>query len=79
MFDHRRFLVENFGNAPGLVALLRAYDGPIPKDDTAYKWFQRGSIPADWLAILLAYLEIDRGAPVSTVQYLTEIRDEPGV
>lgn len=49
---------------------MRAYDAPLPKSTRVEKWFQRESIPADWFAILLAYLEIDRGKPVSLVVYL---------
>lgn len=69
-FRAKQFLVENFGNVQGVVSFLRAYDAPLPKSTRVEKWFQRESIPADWFALLLAYLEIDRGKPVSLTAYL---------
>lgn len=69
-FRTKQFLVENFQTVNGLVSFLRAYDAPLPKPTRVEKWFQRESIPAEWFAILLTYLEIDRGAPVSLTAYL---------
>lgn len=64
------FLSERFRNPPGLLAFLNAYDAPMPKPATVDKWFQRASVPSEWLVVLLAYLEIDNGAPISLVRYL---------
>lgn len=70
MFDAKRFLVELFGSVQGLLSFLRAYDAPLPRASAVEKWFWRGSIPSDWLPVLLAYLELDRGAPISLTAYL---------
>lgn len=70
MFDARRFLIDCFKTPVGLIAFLRAYNADLPSEETARKWFQRGSVPSDWFAYLLAYLEMDRGAPVSLSAYL---------
>lgn len=69
-FRTKQFLVENFQNTPGLVNFLRAYGAALPKSTRVEKWFQRESIPAEWFAVLLAYLEIDRGGPISLTAYL---------
>ena len=68
--DGRRFLVEMFGSVQGLLSFLRAYDAPTPGQSAVEKWFERDRVPADWLPILLAYLEVDRGGPVSLHNYL---------
>lgn len=70
MFRTRQFLVEMFGNPQGVVSFLRAYDVDAPDAATVQKWFARESVPASWLPVLLAYLEIDRGDPVSLVSYI---------
>lgn len=70
MFRSKAFLADHFGNAQGVLAFLRAYNGPTPTDAAVLKWFQRGSVPGDWLTVLLCYLELDRGSPVSLVAYL---------
>lgn len=70
MFKHRKFLIEMFGSPQGLLSFLRAYDAKLPGVFAVEKWFKRESVPADWLPILLVYLEIDQGAPVSLSAYL---------
>lgn len=69
MFEAKRFLTDKFGSAGGVVALLGAYGADVPNRAAVDKWFQRGSIPADWLAVLLAFLEIEDG-PVSMINYV---------
>ena len=69
-FRTKIFLVENFQTVQGLLAFLRAYNAPMPNMKTVEKWFQRQSVPSEWFAVLLAYLEIDRGGPVSLIKYL---------
>lgn len=69
-FRTKDFLVENFQTVQGLLAFLRAYNAPLPNMKTVEKWFQRQSVPSEWLPVLLAYLEIDRGGPISLVAYL---------
>lgn len=70
MFNTKQFLVEMFGNPQGLLSFLRSYDAPLPGAAAVDKWFQRGSVPSDWLPILLAYIELDRGEPVRLSSYL---------
>lgn len=70
MFETKRFLVENFGSTQGLLAFLRAYGVAAPNDSTVGKWFSRASVPSEWLPLLLGYLEIDRGQPVSLIAYI---------
>ena len=72
MFQTRRFLVDYFGNPPGLLSFLRAYQAPMPNQAAADKWFQRASVPSEWLPVVLSYLEIDNGSPVSLIPYLGE-------
>jgi hypothetical protein len=69
-FRTKKFLDDNFQTVQGLLAFLRAYSAPMPNLKTVEKWFQRQSIPSEWLPVLLAYLEIDRGGPISLVAYL---------
>lgn len=70
MFQTRLFLQEKFGNPAGLLAFLNAYRAPSPNPAAAEKWFQRASVPSDWLPVVLSYLEIDNGAPISLIPYL---------
>ena len=70
MFDTRRFLQHYFCNAPGLVAFVTAFGHTPPSATAAEKWFQRNSIPSEWLPVLLALLELDNGEPVRLVGYL---------
>ncbi|AKR54370.1 hypothetical protein XM25_00830 [Devosia sp. H5989] len=53
-----------------MLAFLGAYKAPAPKAAAVEKWFQRASVPSDWLPMLLAYLEIDYGGPVRLAPYL---------
>ena len=70
VFHTKRFLVDNFATVQGLISFLRAYGVALPKFSAVEKWFQRESIPSDWLPVLLAYLELDQGKPVSLTPYL---------
>lgn len=72
MFKTKQFLVELFGTPQGVVAFLGAYGAELPGLFAVEKWFKRESVPSDWLVILLAYLEIEQGAPVSLKKYLGE-------
>lgn len=70
MFRTKQFLADHFHSVQGVVSFLGAYDAPLPKAPAVQKWFERGSIPSDWLPVLLCYLEIENGAPVSLKVYL---------
>lgn len=70
MFDFRRFLVDAFNNPRGLLSFLQAYGIDHLGLTTIDKWFQRGSIPSTWFALVLAYVELDQGQPQSISKYL---------
>lgn len=70
MFDNLRFLTEQFGNADAVIGLANHFNVDVPAKDTLRKWFERGSIPSDWWPVVLALLEMDRGAPVSVLDYM---------
>ena len=70
MFNVDQFLKDKFRDAQGLVAFLQAYGAEAPALGTVIKWFQRSSVPGDWLPVLLAYVELDEGQPVSLIKYL---------
>ncbi len=71
-FKTKQFLVEVFGSPQGVLSFLRAYDAPLPGLFAVEKWFKRESVPSDWLVLLLAYTEIEQGAPFSLRKYLGE-------
>lgn len=70
MFRAKEFLIKSFGNPQGLMSFLRAYNVAAPELAAVQKWFTRGSVPAAWLPVLLAYLEVDRGGPVSLISFI---------
>lgn len=71
VFDTKKFLETHFQSAAKLIAFLKAYDCPtIPSEEAVGKWFQRRSIPGEWFPLLVAYIEIENGAPVSLRGYL---------
>jgi hypothetical protein len=70
VFRTKQFLVDHFQTVQGVVSFLGAYDAPLPNAAAVQKWFERGSIPSDWLPLLLCYLEIENGTPVSLRGYV---------
>lgn len=70
MFNTTQFLKDNFTSAPVLVATLESYRFTPPNLEAVKKWFSRGSVPGDWLAVLLSILEFEEGAPVSVIKYM---------
>ena len=69
-FNHRKFLVDHWGNPVELFRFLQSYGYKEVKQQTVNAWFRRGSTPSDWFPVLTALLELDRGKPVSTAEYL---------
>lgn len=69
-FDFRGFLRRYFKTPAGVVSFLRAYGASLPEEEAVRKWFSRGAVPADWFAVLLAYVEIDEGAPPRLAPFL---------
>jgi hypothetical protein len=70
VFDTRRFLADKFKTPASLISFVKAYGVAPPKEAATAKWFQRGSVPSEWFAVLLAVLELDDGRPVSVAGYL---------
>jgi len=70
-FSTRKFLSDMFPDRAGIQGLLRAYGvKDVPSDAAIQKWFLRGSVPADWFALLLVYLELEQGEPVRLARYM---------
>lgn len=70
MFDARRFLKDHYSNAQHTATSLRRYGFPV-SSAAATKWFQRGSVPGLWLAVLIAIKEIETGSAVRVAGYLS--------
>jgi hypothetical protein len=70
VFNHKKFLKDNFHSPIKLVSFLTAYGADTPELAAVYKWFSRGTVPSDWFAVLLAYLELENGNPVRLHPYL---------
>ena len=70
MFDSHSFLTRELVGPQNVLALFSAYRIRVPKVSTVEKWFQRKSVPGEWLALLLCVLEIERGEPVRLAKYL---------
>ena len=69
MFNAREFLSDHFTDADGVVGLLGKHGAHIPQREAARKWFERGSLPADWIPVLFFTLEREYGAPISLARY----------
>jgi hypothetical protein len=70
MFDVERFLRCYFRTPAELASFVRAYGLEPPAAATVDKWFRRASIPGKWFPVLLAFIELDRGAPVSLAPFV---------
>lgn len=70
MFDAVKFLEDNFLSPNVVYAILTNYKLPAPPTDTIRKWFARGSIPAEWLPVLICCLELENGAPIFLAKYI---------
>lgn len=70
MFDSHSFLTRELVGPQSVLALFSAYRLRVPKVSTVEKWFQRKSVPGEWLAVLLCLLELERGEPVRLAKYL---------
>lgn len=46
-------IVKHFGGRQGLLRALYSHGYAAPNSETIKKWETRGSIPGDWLAVLL--------------------------
>lgn len=58
----RDFLDQQFGNPDALLALLAKYsNSSLPTRPAVVKWFSRGSVPGEWLFVLLIVLYRENG------------------
>lgn len=71
MIDAKAFIQNNFQTPANVSVRLKSHGLPAPKLAAVEKWLQRGSIPSEWLPLLMYVLEIENGKPVSIVTYLT--------
>lgn len=69
MFDGKKFLSENYHTPQHVKTVLGQYGLPVSLA-AAEKWWQRASVPGNWLAVLIAIKEIETGHPVSIARYL---------
>lgn len=71
MFDFSAFLKDMFPDRASVGTFLRAYGvKDTPTDMAIQKWYLRRSVPAEWFATLLAYLEIEHGEPIRLGRYI---------
>ena len=68
-FDTKAFLKANWPDAPHMRGWLRVYGIEI-ENQACYKQWLRESIPAEQFALMLALLELERGAPVSLKDFI---------
>lgn len=71
MFNAAKFLQDRFTTPDGVIGLFHAYGLEYPNREQVRKWFERSSIPSEWLPLLLTLLELDMGEPVRLAQYLS--------
>jgi hypothetical protein len=69
MFSMRKFLSAHWPDERQLVRFVAVYGVEPPKRMTARKWYDRESIPAVWFATLVMLLELDRGRPISLLEF----------
>lgn len=72
MFDGREFLRHEFGSPQGVLDLFDNYGLNGPEFATVRKWWDRSSVPGEWLARCLQLLEIEHGGPVSLARYVKQ-------
>jgi len=71
VFDTQRFLNDQIGEPTKMEPLFRAYGMEAPRFEAVRKWYQRGSIPADWFVLILCVIELDKGEPVRLAPYVS--------
>lgn len=70
MFDAAKFLRANFGTVGGVIAHCRAASVEPPTQAQAEKWLTRSSLTGEWLATLLAVVEVHTGQSASILPYV---------
>ena len=69
MLNQGKFLRRYWSDPERLVHWTRTMGAEPPSVGAANKWFQRESVPTEWFGTLLALLEIERGKPVSLIEF----------
>lgn len=70
MFNGKAFLTATFPEHQNVPTLFCQYGFQPPNVAAVSKWFQRGNVPGPWLAMILALLELEQGAPVSISRFI---------
>ena len=70
LFDISKLLKDHFGDASSTHKLLQSYGYTDVAWFRVYQWFRRGSLPAEWLGILLSIRYQETGKPVPLTSYL---------
>lgn len=77
-FDVKSLIDNEFGGPGPLYATIqREVDSASIKYDSVYRWTRRGSLPCEWLAVLLTIKERETGAPMSLAPYLARNTECP--
>lgn len=61
LFDTKAFLTHHFDSPGNLLARYSTVDATRPSISAVEKWFQRGSIPGNQMAVLLYIIETSTG------------------
>lgn len=69
-FKTLQFLSDYLITPDAIVGLANRYNLEVPSKPTIIKWFSRKSIPGEWWPVVIALLELHRGAPVSLANYI---------
>ncbi len=72
LFDSHAFLTERFGSPKNVLVLFTAYGVDAPSAAAVEKWFQRRSVPSEYLPIMACIVELESGEPVRFAQYLRQ-------
>lgn len=70
MFDAKLFLRDNFKTKLKLIELVERWGIAPPSVYMVDKWWQRGSVPSDWLPVLIYVLESERGTAPQLANYI---------
>ena len=70
LFDIGKLLRDHFHDVGATFKLLKAYGYNEVAWFRVYQWFRRGSLPAEWLGILIAIHEQETKRRIDLTSYL---------
>jgi hypothetical protein len=73
IFDSAKFLRVNLPTPDFVVTLLQDYGFHAPSRDAVRKWFERESVPPEWVHILMYAIELQSGAPLKLAHYFKRL------